>query len=79
VLKSDLLLLLKSLPLLKRINAVKNLKAVIIYSYYLIFIIFIYREVLKLLRHYLLLLFIVINKVVKSSKDTLKSNLDFIF
>jgi len=79
VLKSDLLLLLKSLPLLKRINAVKNLKAVIIYSYYLIFIIFIYREVLKLLRHYLLLLFIVINKVVKSSKDTLKSNLNFIF
>ena len=79
MLKSDLLLLLKSLPLLKRINAVKNLKAVIIYSYYLIFIIFIYREVLKLLRHYLLLLFIVINKVVKSSKDTLKSNLDFIF
>jgi len=77
--KSNLLLLLKSLPLLKRISTVKNPKAVIIYNYHLILIIFVYREVLKPLRHYPLLLFIVVNKVMKSSKDASGSNLDFIF
>jgi len=77
--KSDLLPLLKSLPLLKRISTVKNLKAVIVHSYYLVLIIFVYREVLKLLRRYLLLLFIIINRVIKLSKDALKSNLNFIF
>ena len=79
MLKSNLLPLLKSLPLLKRISTVKNPKVVIINSYHLMLIIFIHREVLKLLRHYPLLLFIVINKVIKSSKDTPKSNPDFIF
>ena len=79
MLKSNLLPLLKSLPLLKRINTVKNLKAVIIYSYHLVLIIFIYREVLKPLRRHLLLLFIVINRVMKLSKNALRSNLDFIF
>jgi len=42
-------------------------------------IIFVYKEVLKLLRRYLLLLSAVINKVIKPGKDTLKSNLNFIF
>jgi len=79
VLKSNLLSLFKSLPLLKRISTVKNLKAVIVYSHHLIFIIFVYREVLKPLKRYLLLLFIIINRVVKSSKDAPKSNLNFVF
>jgi len=43
------------------------------------FIIFVYREVLKLLRRYPLLLFIIINRVIKLSKDASKSNLNFIF
>ena len=77
--KSDLFLLFKSLPLLKRINVVKNPKAVIINSHHLVFIIFVYKEVLKPLRHHPLLLFIVINRVVKSSKDAPRSNLNFIF
>ena len=79
MLKSDLLPLLISLPLLKKINAIKNPKVIIIHSYYLIPIIFIYREALKPSTRYPLLLSIVINRVIKPGKGTLRSNLNFIF